>query len=314
MFLPTLAEIEKTELYSALRSIDDSYSSFRSQMFEYFDSQNLNSPDLNDFIAYAHFVETTTNSRGKNYEPTTYNQILSMIIATLAEARTIARRSIISEGITAGSQWLLLAQQFDAAKEKLLKKRFKLKDSRPEAADNLWLEMSEIQKIIDRCNAATALIVRVMSLTGIRGTELQNLKWNNIVVEDDPTIILQVRHSRFDRDLILPISFYTDLQVVFPPLMPDGTVFYNTKRMKRINISPLETRIGKAVQDAGLPLPTGYLKLLRNSFAYFLLNHMHIEITKVARYLGLQKSRPLEKFQLTKGERDTITFTDLPTL
>jgi hypothetical protein len=41
---------------------------------------------------------------------------------------------------------------------------------------------------------------------------------------------------------------------------------------------------------------------------------MHIELTQVARYLGLQKSRPLEKFQLTKGERDMITFEDLPTL
>jgi integrase len=314
MFLPTLTEIEKTELYSALRSIDDSYSSFRSQMFEYFDSQKLRAPEINDFIAYAHFVENTTNSRGKNYEPTTYNQILSMIIATLAEARTIARRSIISEGIPAGTQWPLLAQQFDAAKEKLLKKRFILKDSRPEAADNLWLEMSEIQKIIDKCDAETALIVRVMALTGIRGTELQKLTWTNLVVENDSSIILQVIDSRFDRNLILPISFYTDIQVVFPPLMPDGTVFYNTKSMKRINSSSLETRIGNAIQDAGLPLPTGYLKLLRNSFAYFLLNHMHIELTQVARYLGLQKSRPLEKFQLTKGERDMITFEDLPTL
>jgi integrase len=300
--------------FIALRNVDDSYAVDRSQMFRYFDEHAIAEPSFSDFLDYADYLINHQGAEGFKYAASTVNQRIAMISSTLNLARQMIRQQLIMQGTQTGDAWLIIADRFNQAKKSLMKKRCKIKEISPEAAKLMVLSPDQIQHIVSLCEPETALIIRILFATGVQIGELLNLSWNNVEVIDEDKVSLTVAKHRAPRRVLLPIEIYSDLILTFPQINDIDSVFFDTNSLKVHTPGAIRQRMLTAKRKSDRALPEITFQTFRNSFAYYLLTVMQIEITQVSNYMGIQNSKVLRKFQASQPLKNNIRVEDLPAI
>jgi integrase len=303
-----------TTAFNELRNVDDSYTIDRVQMFRYFDEHEIAEPSFSDFLDYADYLINHRSSDGYKYAASTINQRIAMISTTLKLARQMIRQEFIMQGVQTGDSWHILSDRFDKTNQSLMKKRFKINELSAEAANLMVLSPDQIQHIVSLCEPETALIIRILFTTGVQIGELLSLSWNSVEVIEEDKVFLTVAKHRAPRRVILPSELYSDLILTFPQLDDYDSVFFDTASLKVHTHGSLRQRMLTALRKSDRTLPEITFQTFRNSFAYYLLTVMQVEITQVSNYMGIQNCNVLKKYQAAKPLKSNIHVVDLPAI
>jgi integrase len=315
MFKPIITnDADLRGAYATLRSLTDSYHNDRKNMFEYFDSIGISSPELKEFLDYAHRISETEIGDGKPYAPSSINAEIGMVLSTLEAARKLLRQYILSEDSSQVEYWLMIASQFDHARDALIKMRYKLNPKPTVVEEFTALSPDVIQDVISHLDIETALIVKIIFSSGMRLSEILALRWTDLDEVSNTQVRIKIDSGGFQRYVSLPSTIYQEIQFVFPRVPNFEIIFYDVRLVKPIEAPMIRERLLRAVKRMERPFPKVSTMTIRHSFAFYLLNTVGCEVNEVARYLGITSLDLLRPLQLEAGKKGRIEISDLPIL
>jgi integrase len=276
-----------TEFTEHLRRIPDRYQIDTHKMLEVLSQQGCDHPRIPDLLRYAQSLFAFEHRPGVGYAPGTINKKISMVLRSLNAARDLYTEWLIRGDIqhSEANQKFFerIASGYDLCRT--LRERTRGLQTDRRTTPPQLLSQDLIGTWVHSSPPDTAIIIKILYITGMRLNELLALKRSQITSNAN-TCSITITRSQTQRTVYLPNTYHLELSALYPPRSDSDLIFWDFRRHHPLNRVTLASRLASTAQQAGITQIPATAQSIRHSFRHLLESSGSFSQQQIDQYLG----------------------------